>query len=379
MRPRSIALVGTAAVLAVAVAAVAYGGRGDEVRAAPPAPAGETGGAHTFDVERIAHGLNRPTFVGAAPGDPDALWVLEQPGRVVRLHGSERTVVLDLTDRVRTGSEQGLLGLAFDPDFAANRRLYLHWSDLDGDTRVGEFRLPAAEPVRQLLFVDQPEENHNGGQLAFGPDGRLYLGLGDGGGAFDPRRAAQDPEQKLGKLLSVDVRAPRPDWRVELLGLRNPWRFAFDPALGELWIGDVGQDRIEEVNRVLLEPDEPPKNLGWSAYEGTTRISDRDDLAAGEIVWPVAAYSHEDTGGCSITGGYVYRGTALPGLQGRYLYGDFCLGALWSLKGTPAGRATDVRREAAQVPQVTHIGPDADGEPVLAAADGAIYRAIPRD
>jgi glucose/arabinose dehydrogenase len=355
MRPRSLALIGAAAVLAVAVAAVAYGGRGDEVRPAPPAPATESGGAHTFDVQRIAQGLNRPTFVGAAPGDPDALWVLEQPGRVVRLHGAERTVVL-------------------------NRRLYLHWSDRDGDTRVGEFRLPAAEPVRLLLFVDQPEENHNGGQLAFGPDGRLYLGLGDGGGAFDPRRAAQDPEQKLGKLLSVDVGAPRPDWRVELLGLRNPWRFAFDLALGEVWIGDVGQDRIEEVNRVLLEPDEPPKNLGWSAYEGTARVSEGDErLAAGEIVWPVAAYSHEDTGGCSVTGGYVYRGTALPGLQGRYLYGDFCLGALWSLKGTPAGRATDVRREAAQVPQVTHIGPDADGEPVLAAADGAIYRAIPRD
>ena len=125
--------------------------------------------------------------------------------------------------------------------------------------------------MRELLHVDQPEENHNGGQLAFGPDGRLYLGLGDGGGAFDPSQHAQDPRAKLGKLLSVDVEATRPDWRVALSGLRNPWRFAFDPALGEIWIGDVGQDDVEEINRVLLELDEPPKNLGWDAFEGDRR------------------------------------------------------------------------------------------------------------
>ena len=167
----------------------------------------------------------------------------------------------------------------------------------------------------------------------------------------------------------------RPAWRVELIGLRNPWRFAFDPALGEVWIGDVGQDAIEEIDRVLLEPDEPPKNLGWSAFEGTVRMGEGDDsLTDGELVWPVVQYTHDD--GCSVTGGYVYQGTRLPRLAGRYLYGDFCSGVLWSLKGAPEGRAADVRRERAAVPQLTHIGPDADGEPLFASAAGAIYRAV---
>ncbi|MGH2950343.1 MAG: PQQ-dependent sugar dehydrogenase, partial [Solirubrobacteraceae bacterium] len=336
------------------------------------APATEEGRARHFEVERIATGFNRPTFAGAAPGDPGALWVLEQPGRVIRLHGDCRTTVIDLTEHVTTGAERGLLGVAFHPDFATNQRLYLHWSDERGDTRVAEFEDRTL--TRELLFADQPEENHNGGQLAFGPDGRLYFGLGDGGGAFDPDQRAQDPRDRLGKLLSVDVDAPRPRWRIELTGLRNPWRFSFDLALGELWLADVGQDDVEEVNRVLLEPDEPPKNLGWSAFEGDRPTEGEHALdTTGELIWPVASYTHDD--GCSVTGGYLYRGTAIPRLQGRYLYGDFCSGALWTLKPTPGGRAAGVRRERATVPQLTHIGPDADGEPLFASASGAIYRA----
>jgi len=373
--PRLIALLVAAAALA-AVAAVAVGaGRDPRAGVQPKPPATESGSAHAFDVERIASGFNRPTWVGAAPGDPEALWVLEQPGRVLRLAGGRRETRIDISRRVMVGPEQGLLGIAFHPDFAANQRIFLHWSDRAGDTRVAEFA--DGEAIRELLFVDQPEENHNGGQLAFGPDGRLYLGLGDGGGAFDPEERSQDPEEKLGKLLSVDVDAPKPDWRVALSGLRNPWRFSFDPALGELWIGDVGQDEVEEVNRVLLEPDEPPKNLGWDAFEGDRR-TEEDDFAldaTGELVWPAAIYTHED--GCSVTGGYVYQGVALRRLQGRYVYGDFCAGALWSLRAAPAGGATDVRRERAQVPQLSHVGPDGDGEPVFASAAGAIYRALP--
>jgi glucose/arabinose dehydrogenase len=373
---RSIAVISVAVVLAAAAVAVGSGGDEDDPLAdiRPLAPATESGRAHMFDVEQVATGLNRPTFVGAAPGD-DALWVLEQSGRVVRLDGDERETVLDISDRIKMGSEQGLLGIAFDPDFATTQTLYLHFSDTNGDTRVVE---RTGDDERELLFVEQPEENHNGGQLAFGPDGRLYIGLGDGGGGFDPRRTAQEPDNRLGKLLSVDVKADKPDWRIELLGLRNPWRFAFDFALGEIWIGDVGQDEIEEIDRVLLEPDEPPKNLGWSAFEGDQRISEGDDtLAKGELVWPVATYEHGP--GCSVTGGYLYRGTALPELRGRYLYGDFCSGEIWSLKPTPKGRATDVRREEATVPQLSHIGPDADGEPVFASADGSIYRATRPD
>jgi glucose/arabinose dehydrogenase len=244
---------------------------------------------------------------------------------------------------------------------------------------VAEFRTRAdgaidPTPVKAMLAVDQPEENHNGGQLAFGPDGRLYLGLGDGGGAFDPRRSAQDPDNLLGKLIATRVDGP-PDWQVVLTGLRNPWRFWFDFALGEVWIGDVGQDEIEEVDRVLLELDEPPKNLGWSAYEGTHRIGGHDLDRRGELVWPVAQYTH-DEGGCSVTGGVVYGGAGLPGMVRRYVYGDYCSGKLWTLEGTPKGRAVDVKLEQAAVPQLTHIGTDADGELVLASGSGDLYRAV---
>src|SRR5215217_3123473 len=189
-----------------------------------PRPATEQGRAHHFDVRRIATGLNRPTWVGVAPGDDGALWVLEQPGRVVRLQNGQRRTLLDLSDQVLTGAEQGLLGIAFHPDFATNGRLFLHWSDRRGDTRVAEFgarpdHTIEPHPVRRLLMVDQPEENHNGGQLAFGPDDRLYLGLGDGGGAFDPRATAQDPRNLLGKLIATDLDDRAVDWDVVLTGL----------------------------------------------------------------------------------------------------------------------------------------------------------------
>ncbi|MGH2969618.1 MAG: PQQ-dependent sugar dehydrogenase [Solirubrobacteraceae bacterium] len=362
------------------VAYVASGGQDDPLAELEPLqPATESGRAHHFDVERIAEGLNRPTWVGGAPGDR-ALWVLEQPGRVVRVDGRRRDIVLDLRDRVRVGAEQGLLGVAFHPDFARDRRLYLHWSDRKGDTRVAEFRARrdgtiAPKPVRQLLFLDQPEENHNGGQLLFGPDGRLYLGLGDGGGAFDPRRTAQDGENLLGKIVAADVDARQPVWKPVVTGLRNPWRFSFDAALGELWIGDVGQDAVEEIDRVLPEPDEPPKNLGWSAYEGTERIGGHDLDRTGELIWPVAAYTHAD--GCSVTGGVVYAGSELTALGRRYVYGDFCSGSVWTLAGTPEGRAADVRREQAKVPGLTHIGTDRHGELVFASGNGGLYRAVP--
>jgi glucose/arabinose dehydrogenase len=349
----------------------------DDVK--PPAVATAQGSARHFDVERIASGLDRPVWVGVAPGDPEALWVLEQSGRVIRIEGGERRTLLDLSGQVLVGAEQGLLGIAFDPGFARNHRLFLHWSDPKGDTRVAEFRTRAdgaidPMPVKAMLQVDQPEENHNGGQLAFGPDGRLYLGLGDGGGAFDPRRSAQDPDNLLGKLIATRVDGP-PDWQVVLTGLRNPWRFWFDFALGEVWIGDVGQDEVEEVDRVLLELDEPPKNLGWSAYEGSHRIGGHDLDRNGELVWPVAEYTH-DEGGCSITGGVVYGGAGLPGMVRRYVYGDYCSGKLWTLDGTPDGRARDVKLEEATVPQLTHIGTDADGELVLASGSGDLYRAV---
>ena len=329
--------------LVVAAAAVAVGSRGDDRESYdPPQPAAENGRAASFAVERLASGFNRPTFVGTAPGDPDALWVLEQPGRVVRLEGDDRRTVLDLSDQVRTGAEQGLLGIAFHPDFAHDPRLYLHWSDRAGDTRLAEFRFAGdaidPAPVRELLHVEQPEENHNGGQLAFGPDGRLYVGLGDGGGAFDPDERAQDPDDRLGKLLSVDVeaaparlarRAHRPTQPVAVL-VRPGARRGLDRRRRS------GRDRGGQPRPARA--DEPPKNLGWDAFEGTAK-TEEDDFAldtAGELVWPVATYTHDD--GCSVTGGYVYQGTRLPRLRGRYVYGDFCSGVAVVAEGRPAGQ-----------------------------------------
>ena len=345
----------------------------------PVQPATESGSAHHFDVRKLAGGFERPTWVGVAPGDGDALWVLEQPGKVLRVRGERRETVLDLGDQLKLGAEQGLLGIAFAPGFARSGRFDVHWSDPAGDTRVAEFELtsrrPArATPVRELLFVDQPEENHNGGQLAFGRDGLLYLGLGDGGGAFDPNDNAQNLDSKLGKILAADVSREKPRWEVVAYGLRNPWRFAFHPALDELWVGDVGQDEREEIDRIPIERDEPPKNLGWPAFEASTRIQDRDLDETGALVWPIAAYEHED--GCSVTGGVIYAGTKLDRMMGRYVYGDFCSGILWTLEPAPEGGARDVRRERARVGQLSHIGTDSDGELLFASQSGSLYEAV---
>lgn len=345
----------------------------------PAEPKRASGEAERLGLDRIATGYVRPTWVGAAPGD-EALYIAEQTGRFIRRAGSHDQVVVDLGAETKVGGEQGLLGVAFAPDFARSGRVVLHHSDRDGNSRIIELRVRdgRADPAdaRVLLTQDQPEENHNGGGLAFGPDGRLYVGLGDGGGAFDPENNAQDVDSRLGKMLAADIDGPgEPRWETVALGLRNPWRFSFDPALGELWIGDVGQDEIEEVNRVYLEPDEPPKNLGWPAREGAT-VLDADRLVAGgDLIGPVAEYTHSE-GGCSVVGGVVYRGTAIKALRERYIYGDFCSGGLWTLRPRPAGQVDQVQREAAQVPQLTHIGTDARGELVFAAASGELYRAV---
>jgi hypothetical protein len=200
------------------------------------------------------------------------------------------------------------------------------------------------------------------------------VGLGDGGGAFDPDRTAQDPDTLLGKLLATPVDGDGPRWKTVLTGLRNPWRFSFDLGMNEVWIGDVGQDEVEEVDRVPLELDEQPKNLGWSAFEGTRRVKGHDLEPGGDMVWPVATYDHD--AGCSITGGPIYGGSRLPALSRRYVYGDFCSGTLWTLRSAPRGKAEDVRREQATVPQLTHIGVDDHGELVFASGGGAIYRAV---
>jgi glucose/arabinose dehydrogenase len=382
----------SAAAFAVALAvtvAISFGEDGDSAgsaadrrRAAGSAVPGRRApmaSAQSFSLRAVARGLVRPTSVAAAPGDPDALWVTEQTGRLVRVAGGRRTTALDLRERVRVGGEQGLLAVAFHPDFARNRRLVVDFTDRRGDTRVVEYRLGSGwradrRSARVLLSVDQPYSNHNGGALLFATDGRLLVGMGDGGGAFDPGDRAQRARSPHGKLLAGSVDDGEPvRWRPVLSGLRNPWRVWIDPALSELWIGDVGQDRAEEVNRVFYEPDEPPKNLGWPAWEGD-RLLDRARIArAARPVRPVAVYGHDE--GCSITGGLIYRGRRVDALRERYVYGDFCTGTIWSMRPPGKGLPPDIRRERAHVPQLTAIAADGAGELVFAAASGEIFRA----
>lgn len=375
--------------LLAVVGAIAFGACSDDEGAAdkartpiPAEPRVAEGTAERLALRAIADGYVRPTWVGAAPGD-DALYVAEQTGRFIRRAGSHDQVVVDLSAETKVGGEQGLIGVAFAPDYARTGRVVLHHSDRAGNTRIIELRVRdhRADPAtaRVLLTEEQPEENHNGGAMAFGPDGRLYVGLGDGGGAFDPDNQAQDTGSRLGKLLAADIDAPgEPRWETVAVGLRNPWRMAFDPALGELWIGDVGQDEIEEVDRVYLELDEPPKNLGWPAREGGQVLDLGRLVAGGDLIGPVAQYTH-DEGGCSVVGGVVYRGRKIDALRERYVYGDFCSGALWTLRPRPAGEVDQVEREQALAPQLTHIGTDAHGELVLATGAGELLRAVPAD
>jgi len=222
-----------------------------------------------------------------------------------------------------------LLSIAFSPRYAGNGLAYVDYTDLDGNTHVARLDTRSGS-LRTILFVHQPFSNHNGGALAFGPDGMLYVGMGDGGSEGDPEGNGQNHASLLGKILRLDVAQPNPRPQMYAYGLRNPWRFSFDPATGDLWIGDVGQNRYEEVDH-LRAGTRPGANLGWNAYEGRA-VYKRQPIDRSRLVWPVAVYPH--TEGCSITGGYVYRGSEVPALRGRYVYGDFCSGRIWSL---PAG------------------------------------------
>jgi glucose/arabinose dehydrogenase len=324
----------------------------------------------------LVDGLEQPVDLATTPGEPDRLYVVEQTGRI-RIVERGRVLpkpLLDIRHLTRAQGERGLLGLAFHPRYTVDRRFYVHYTDLLGNTRVAEYRLVGEEGVavrqRPLLFVHQPYENHKGGQLAFGPDGRLYLALGDGGSAFDPEGRAQDLASPLGKLLRLDVERAASRWEVVGLGLRNPWRFTFDRATGDLYIADVGQDHWEEINfvragtRRLL-------NFGWDVYEGADRIEPKDPAAEGDLIWPVAVYGHGAR--CSVTGGVVYRGDDVTGLRGRYLYGDFCSGEIWSLRVTLDGRA-DVRAESVDLPGISTFGQGANGEIYLASHAGDVYR-----
>ena len=321
-------------------------------------------------------GLDAPLYLAATKSQPNTVYVVEQAGRIrVATNGKlSARPFLDIRSKVRSGGEQGLLSFAFHPSYANNHKLYVNYTDLNGDTRVIELRSRngvAARTGRQLLFVDQPFENHNGGQLQFGPDGWLYVGMGDGGSGGDPGNRAQNLGRRLGKLLRINVNTKRPVVQIVGYGLRNPWRFSFDRRGGDLYLADVGQSAWEEIDHT---PRSSPglENYGWRVFEGNHRYEQRQQPSGpGKLVGPIAEYSHGQ--GCSVTGGYVYRGASVAAAQGRYFYGDYCSGRIWSLR-LAGGAAAEVRQESLRVPNLTSWGEDARGELYAVSGNGTIYK-----
>jgi glucose/arabinose dehydrogenase len=321
--------------------------------------------AHASFVQ-VVGGLDAPTDVRAAPGDSATLYVVEQPGTIRKLVGGKVTgTFLDIRSKVRSGGEQGLLSMVFDPDYARNHRFYVYYTDTNGHSRVVRYRSANGVGVpgsaKQLLFVRQPYSNHNGGQLQFN-HGYLYFGLGDGGSGGDPEQRAQNMGTKLGKLLRVNP--SRGGWRIVALGLRNPWRFSFD-ANDNLWIGDVGQNAYEEIDYRSAARVGRLANYGWSHYEGRASYDTSHRVARrGDLVFPVAVYSHRQTGGCSVTGGYV--------VNARYYYGDYCSGEIWSFKAGNGRLSAPVA--AGRVPSLSSFGIGGDGALYATSLGGALYK-----
>jgi glucose/arabinose dehydrogenase len=333
-----------------------------------------------LSVVPVARGLGALTALASTRAEPRRLYAVEQVGRIRYLvNGRVRGTFLDIRERVVSGGEQGLLGLAFHPNYKSNHRFYVNYTDRNGDTNVVEYRANAAgtaaipSSARRILFVDQPYANHNGGHLAFGPDGFLYVGMGDGGTGGDPEDRAQSMRSRLGKMLRIDVNRRPVRVTIAALGLRNPWGFSFDRANGDLWIGDVGQGSVEEIDRLPRAQLGSLQNFGWDLFEGRSRFEDTPK-GPGRLVGPVEQYTHDE--GCSVTGGVVYRGKAVPGYAGRYLYGDYCSGTVWSLR-LAGGRATDVQRESFRVESLSAFAEDAANEVYLASQGGTIYRLAP--
>jgi glucose/arabinose dehydrogenase len=328
-----------------------------------------------LSVQPIASGLSALTALASTPAEPRRLYAVEQVGRIRYLiNGRLRGTFLDIRDRVASVGEQGLLSVAFHPSYAKNHRFYVNYTDRNGNTRVVEFRSRNGRALkssaRQLLFVQQPFANHNGGQLQFDRGGLLYVGMGDGGSGGDPGNRAQRMNVRLGKLLRISPLRRGARWQIVGLGLRNPWRFTFDRANGDLYIGDVGQGEWEEIDYRPRAQIGALANYGWRVFEGRARFG-TTPLGPGQLVAPVEVYSHDD--GCSVTGGYVYRGRAVPAAVGRYFYGDYCSGIVWSFR-IDNGRAADLRREPFSVDGLTSFGEDASGELYFATEGGRILK-----
>ena len=347
-----------------------------------------------LDLQPVATGLSSPLGVTAAGDGSGRLFVIEQGGTIRIVEDGEvgSRPFLDVSDRVQAGGEQGLLGLAFHPRFADNGRFFVNYTDTSGDTVIAEFQSrPGADTAdgssqRVLMKIEQPYSNHNGGHLAFGPDGYLYIATGDGGSGGDPQGNGQNKKALLGKLLRIDVDSkdvygtpddnpfsqPNGADEVWAYGLRNPWRFSFDEEAGTLWIADVGQNAFEEVNRVPA--DEPGLNFGWNEMEASSCFEGDCD-PSGKVI-PITEYGAGQ--GCAITGGYVYRGDEFDDMRGGYFFGDFCSGTIWAIDAAAEGRVDPVQLLGSDR-SISSFGVDESGEMYMTdLAAGELLRLVDR-
>lgn len=342
----------------------------------------------------VTRGLENPLFLTQTGDGSGRLFVVEQPGRIRILEGHALLdpPFLDITKRVLAGGERGLLGLAIHPDYRRNGRFFVNYTRKpDGATVLAEYHrgptaTSASQEERILLTVPQPYPNHNGGMLAFGPDGYLYVGLGDGGSKGDPDNRAQNPGDLLGKILRIDIERGDPygipmdnpfakgGGRPEIyaLGVRNPWRFSFDAKTGNLWVADVGQYKWEEIDLVTRGG-----NYGWRVTEGAHCFHPATDCRTTTFSPPLYEYPHEK-GRCSIIGGYLYRGQAISSLVGTYIYGDFCSGEIFALPYPPRDQSLNEARMILKTSlQISSFGEDAAGELYVLDHNGGVYRLSP--
>ncbi len=364
-----------------------------------PASAEFTARNVKLELKEFVSGLSSPLGLTHAGDGTGRLYVVEQGGTIKVIESREvrATPFLDISDLTEGGGEQGLLGLAFHPRYEDNRRFFINYTDNAGDTVVAEYKRAKGNAykavptsARVLLTIEQPFANHNGGALAFGPDGFLYIGMGDGGSAGDPMGNGQRTDTLLGKILRIDVNSSSPgtpygipngnpyngsNGRREIysIGLRNPWRITFDRSTGDLWIGDVGQSALEEIDRAKKGTG-AGANYGWNVMEGD-RCYPAGANCAGlrqDFTDPIAVYSHDF--GCSVTGGYVYRGRRYPVMKGGYFFGDYCSGNIWAIAsggGSPQSPELLIENSGASI---SSFGEDRRGELYLTDLGGTVYR-----